>query len=105
MRIFRYLSNQIRLTRITLAIIALVIVAGFNLLVSKQLADVEPQLFQATEEAMVDTANLLAAIAESDFSEENFESSRFQEAMRRVDTRELEARIDNHEKTGGGMDV
>jgi len=105
MRIFRYLSNQIRLTRITLAIIALVIVAGFNLLVSKQLADVEPQLFQATEEAMVDTANLLAAIAESDFSEENFESSRFQEAMRRVDTRELEARIFNHEKTGVGMDV
>ncbi len=61
-----------RLTRITLAIIALIIASGFNLLVKKQLADVEPQLFQATEEAMVDTANILAAFAEQRISGRRF---------------------------------
>ena len=67
-----------RLTRITLAIIALIIAAGFNLLVNRQLADVEPQLFQVTEEVMVDTANILAAFAEKEFRSAGFDSESFQ---------------------------
>jgi two-component system sensor histidine kinase CreC len=93
-----------RLTRITLAIIALIIGAGFNLLVRKQLADVEPQLFQVTEEAMVDAANILASFAEEGFVEGGFDGEKFHEAMGRVHLRELDAEIYNHRKTRVGMD-
>jgi len=93
-----------RLTRITLVIIALIIGAGFNLLVRKQLADVEPQLFQATEEAMVDAANILAAFAEQGFSDDGFDGERFSTAMANVHGRELDATIHNHRKTAVGMD-
>ncbi len=94
-----------RLTRITLAIIALIIAAGFNLLVRKQLADVEPQLFQATEEGMVDTANILAALAERDFRDGGFDERNFREAMDAAHVREVNASIHNHVKQSVGMDV
>lgn len=93
-----------RLTRITLVIIALIIGAGFNLLVRKQLADVEPQLFQATEEAMVDAANILAAFAEQGFSDDGFDGEKFSAVMANVNGRKLEATIHNHRKTSVGMD-
>ncbi len=93
-----------RLTRITLAIIALIIAAGFNLLVRKQIADVEPQLFQATEEAMVDTTNILAAFAENGFTDEGFNDEMFAAAMEQVHGRKLDATIHNHRKTVVGMD-
>jgi two-component system sensor histidine kinase CreC len=93
-----------RLTRITLAIIAIIIAAGFNLLVRKQIADVEPQLFQATEEAMVDAANILAAFAEQSFADGRFDGERFSAAMDVVHRRELDATIHNHRKTLVGMD-
>lgn len=92
-----------RLTRITLAIIALIIAAGFNLLVRKQIADVEPQLFQATEETMVDAANILAAFAEARFADGQFDGTSFTAAMGKVHGRELDATIYNHSKTLVGM--
>jgi two-component system, OmpR family, sensor histidine kinase CreC len=94
-----------RLTRITLCIIALIIAAGFNLLVKKQLADVEPQLFQATEEAMVDTANVLAAFAERAFTENGFDPEGFRAVMEASRARELNAQIFQHTKTDVGVDV
>ena len=94
-----------RLTRITLVIIALIIGASFNLLVRKQLADVEPQLFQATEEAMVDTANILAEFAESEFTADGFDSERFSEAMDDVHARAIGAAIYKHTKEQVGMDI
>lgn len=94
-----------RLTRITLVIIALIIGAGFNLLVRKQLADVEPQLFQATEEAMVDAANILAAFAEKDYRDEGFDETAFREVMANAQERVFEAEIFNHKKTKVGLDV
>ena len=93
-----------RLTRITLVIIALIIGAGFNLLVRKQLADVEPQLFQATEEAMVDTANILAEFAEDEFTAEGFDSESFSRAMESVHSRVIGAAIYKHTKEKVGMD-
>lgn len=93
-----------RLTRITLAIIALIIAAGFNLLVRKQIADVEPQLFQATEEAMVDAANILAAFAEDGFTDQGFDGEMFASGMEQVHGRKLDATIHNHRKTSVGMD-
>lgn len=94
-----------RLTRITLAVIALIIGAGFNLLVRKQLADVEPQLFQATEEAMVDAANILSAVAEQGFREDGFDETVLRDAMASVRGKTLDAEIFNHTKTKVGIDV
>ena len=93
-----------RLTRITLAIIALIILAGFNLLVRKQLADVEPQLFQATEEAMVDAANIMAVFAEKEFTEGTFDPYKFREVMEEVHGKVIQAEIFNHDKKDVGMD-
>ncbi len=94
-----------RLTRITLAIIALIIAAGFNLLVRKQLADVEPQLFQATEESMVDAANILAAVAEQGFRDDGFDEASLRTAMDAVHGKTLDAEIFKHTKTKVGIDV
>lgn len=93
-----------RLTRITLVILALIIVAGFNLLVRRQLADVEPQLFQATEEAMVDTAHILASFADQKFTDAGFQSATFAEAMDAAHRRTFKARIFNHTKEAVGLD-
>lgn len=94
-----------RLTRITLCIIALIILAGFNLLVKKQLADVEPQLFQATEESMVDSANVLAAFAEKEFTADGFDVRHFQEVMEAAGARKIDARIYSHSKVSIGLDL
>ena len=51
-----------RFTRVTLFFIAFIITLGFYQLARHFLAEVEPQTFHATEEVMVDTANLLAEI-------------------------------------------
>jgi two-component system, OmpR family, sensor histidine kinase CreC len=94
-----------RLTRITLVIIALIIGAGFNLLVRKQLAEVEPQLFQATEEAMVDMANILAAVAEQGVNDGGFDEAALRVAMESANGRQLDAEIHKHLKREVGIDV
>lgn len=94
-----------RLTRITLVIIALIIGAGFNLLVRKQLADVEPQLFQATEEALVDAANILASFAEQGFRDGGFDDGVLRAAMDSARGKTLDAVIHNHAKREVGIDV
>lgn len=55
-----------RFTRVTLFFIACIIGLGFYQLSRQFLAEVEPQTYQATEEMMVDTANLLAAQVTTD---------------------------------------
>ena len=55
-----------RFTRVTLVVIAGIITLGFYQLARHFVAEVEPQTFQATEEMMVDTANLLAELVSAD---------------------------------------
>jgi len=55
-----------RLTRVTLFFVVLILGLGFYQLVTYLLEDVEAQTLQATEEAMVDTANLLANYVEKE---------------------------------------
>lgn len=93
-----------RLTRITLTIIALIIGAGFNLIVRKQLADVEPQLYQATEETMVDAAHVLAAFAEQEFQNGILEGSGLTKIMQAAKARKVKAKIYNHTKKNVGLD-
>ncbi len=55
-----------RLTRVTLFFITLIMGAGFYRLTDYLLEDLETQTLQATEEAMIDTAQVLANLAEKD---------------------------------------
>lgn len=94
-----------RLTRVTLFIIALIIGSGFYLLVRRQLDELQPRTFQATEESMVDAAHILAAFVECDILEDTFEPDRFREAFNSTEERTFEAKIYNHLKSTVGMGV
>ena len=54
-----------RLTLVSLALIATIVMAGFALLIDQSLRNLSMEVFQATEEVLVDTANVLAATAET----------------------------------------
>ena len=88
-----------RLTRLTLIAIALVIGAGFYFLLRQQPEAVEPRTYQATEEAMIDTANLLAEMVGEDL-----DPGPLAEAFDGAHGREFNARIFEHLKTGVGID-
>lgn len=93
-----------RITRITLLVIALIIGAGLYLLVKMQLDEVEPRTFQATEESMIDTANLLAALAETDIHEDGaIDLTGFRAAFHSAHQRTFEARIYEHAKQRVGI--
>ena len=92
-----------RLTRVTLFFIALIIGAGIYLLARQQLSVVEPQTYQATEEAMVDAAQLLAAIVEADLKAGGFNKERFRQAFDRLSERKFEADIHQHLKHKVGL--
>ena len=94
-----------RLTRVTLLIIALIIGSGFYLLVRRQLDEVEPQTFQATEESMVDTAHLLASFVEAELDDGAFDPARFRAAFGISGGRRFEALIYQHVKRNVGIDA
>ncbi len=54
-----------RLTLVSLALITAIVMAGFALLIDQSLRNLSREVFQATEEVLVDTANVLAATAET----------------------------------------
>lgn len=90
-----------RFTRVTLFFIAFIITLGFYQLARNFLSDVEPQTFQATEEVMVDTANLLAEIIGKDMHA--FKAPELREAFSGAHGRKLEARIFEHMKRNVGI--
>ncbi|MBC8125878.1 MAG: two-component system sensor histidine kinase CreC, partial [Gloeobacteraceae cyanobacterium ES-bin-144] len=92
-----------RFTRVTLFFIAFIIIFGFFQLANLFLSDVAPQTFQATEEVMVDTANLLAEIVESDVYEQNFKPDELHRAFAGAHGRILQARIYEHMKRKIGI--
>jgi len=87
-----------RLTRITLLVIAAIIASGLYLLIRQQLDAVEPRTFQATEEAMIDTARLLAAVVAADGGREALDAG-FAAAREQA----FEARVYEHLKTRVGI--
>jgi two-component system sensor histidine kinase CreC len=93
----------VRLTRVTLLLIALILVAGFWQLARYQLEDVEPQTFQPVEEVMVDTAHVLAELVEADLQAGRAAESPARDAIARAGTRRFEAKIHNHLKTRVGL--
>lgn len=94
-----------RFTRVTLLFIAAIIALGFWQLTGLFLSDVEPQTFQATEEMMVDTANLLAEIAEDSMQDGSAGQARLLTAFQDARRRRPEARIFEHLKQEVGLDA
>jgi two-component system sensor histidine kinase CreC len=94
-----------RFTRVTLFFIAFIITLGFYQLARHFLAEVEPQTFQATEEVMVDVANLLAEAVAKDVESGNFDGGKLRDAFDRAHAREIRAKIFEHHKEGIGIHV
>lgn len=92
-----------RFTRVTLFFIAFIITLGFYQLARHFLSEVEPQTFQATEEVMVDIANVLAEVVEKDVHEKNFKADDLREAFAGAHVRVLEAKIFEHMKRNIGV--
>ena len=94
-----------RFTRVTLFFIAFIITLGFYQLASHFLAEVEPQTFQATEEVMVDIANLLAESVETDMAKGQVNSDSLRQAFSGAHRRKFEAKIFQHLKTCVGINA
>jgi two-component system sensor histidine kinase CreC len=94
-----------RFTRVTLFFIAFIITLGFYQLARHFLAEVEPQTFQATEEVMVDVANLLAELVTDDFKGRDFNTAELHKAFDGAHGRTIEARIFSHTKRKVGIHV
>ena len=94
-----------RFTRVTLFFIAFIITLGFYQLARHFLAEVEPQTFHATEEAMVDTANLLAELVAHDMSDGEFATNGLRTAFDNAHQRKLHAQIFEQLKTRVGLNA
>ncbi len=94
------IAEAMRFTRVTLFFIAFIITLGFYQLARHFLAEAEPQTFQATEEVMVDVANLLAELVAGEMGKEDANLS---EAFGRAHGRVFEAHIFDHVKRGVGI--
>jgi two-component system sensor histidine kinase CreC len=92
-----------RFTRVTLFFIAFIITLGFYQLARHFLAEVEPQTFQATEEVMVDVANLLAEVVTQEARDGHPETDGLRSAFEGAHARRLEARIFEHLKKQIGI--
>ncbi len=88
-----------RLTRVTLFCIVLILGLGFYRLGAYLLKDTEAQTLQATEEAAVDTANILASLVET----EGVASLR--DVFASSGDRHFQAQIFKHLKTRVGLSV
>ena len=94
-----------RFTRVTLFFIAGIITLGFYQLARHFLAEVEPQTFQATEEMMVDTANLLAEQVAADMRQGSFETANLRKAFDSAHARRFDSQIFDHLKHQVGINV
>jgi two-component system sensor histidine kinase CreC len=97
--------QAMRFTRVTLFFIACIIALGFYQLARNFLADVEPQTYQATEEMMVDTANLLAEMVEDDFRDGTLDSAALSRTFNDAHARLFESKIHEHLKIRVGINA
>jgi len=97
--------TSVRFTRVTLFFIAFIITLGFYQLARHFLAEVEPQTFHATEEVMVDTANLLAEMVTQETLAEPPNTDGLRAAFEGAHARHLEARIFEQLKQKIGIDA
>lgn len=96
-----------RLTRLTLILIAGILALGFFRLCDYLLDDLEFQTFQASEEAMVDAAHIFAAAAEAQLAEPALSPeliSGFEKTFNNARERRFLAKIFVKEKTSVSID-
>lgn len=73
--------------------------AGFYFLVNWILGDLRPRYLESMEESLVDTANLLASLAEIDIDVSGIPADQFRDAFDRVARRPLQAKVYDVTKT------
>ncbi len=94
-----------RLTRVTLAALALVIGLGFYHLVVYLLDDVDAQTFQATEEVMVDAAHVIAGMLEGELADGALNKEVLKSTFSHAGEHVISARIYQHLKTSIGLNA
>ncbi len=94
-----------RFTRVTLFFIAFIITLGFYQLASHFLSEVEPETYHATEEMMVDTANLLAEMAERDLRDGSLDAETWRGNLDAARARKIGALIYDQFKDKVGIHV
>lgn len=94
-----------RLTRVTLTLLALIIGFGFYHLVNYLLDDVDAQTFQATEEVMVDAAHVLAGMVESELKKNKLHKELLEKAFINANNHKISAKIYKYLKTSVGLDT
>ncbi len=94
-----------RLTRLTLLLITLVLTLGFYQLTHYLLDDVEPQVLQATEEVMVDAAQLFAELAAKEMTSPNPNYENLRSLFHEARLRSVDVNIFDHRKTNMGLNV
>lgn len=92
-----------RLTRVTLLLITLVMALGFYQLTHHLLDDVEPQVLQATEEVMVDVAQLFAEMAEQQLSSGKLNPEELRQLFNQARQRSIDIMIFDHRKNSMGL--
>jgi two-component system sensor histidine kinase CreC len=88
-----------RATQLALLAVVIIVALGFGLLADSQLRGIEHENFQATEEVMVDMANVLAAIVQSQTKDGKLNADALREAWPHALEREFEAAIFDLSKT------
>ena len=85
--------------------ITLLIAAGFYLLLDQLLRDSRTETYQATEETLVDTANVLAALVQSNVKNDRPDFAALHDAVTSAQKRIFSAKIQSLEKTHVGLQV
>ena len=94
-----------RTTHVALCGIALIIATGFYLMVSQLMRDSRTEIYQATEETMVDLANVLAASLEVTLHAEKPDTGVLHAALEAAGKRSFEAPIQSLTKTHVDLQV
>ncbi len=89
-----------RTTQLALLSVVIIVAFGFGLLADTLMRDIEHENFQATEEALVDMANVLAAVVEtSSIKDHKIDPALLKEAFPRALDRKIDAGIFDLHKT------
>lgn len=94
-----------RLTRITLLLIAAVIAVGFFQLARYLIDDVQPQVLQATEEVMVDTAHVFAELVNVEMAQGSLNTDRLRAIFAGAHAHEFRAQIFELNKQQVGLNL
>ena len=97
----------LRMTHAALLAIAIIIAAGFGLLVDQLMRDVRQTNYQATEETLIDTANALAAVIEPQWETGGAQAAAdaLRAAWTRLPQRKVDAEVFSLHKSRIGLNV